>query len=411
MNIQKVINNGLCLGCGFCSFDPKVKKMIYSKQKGMFIPDVSMHEDYSIANSICPGKGYKIIEKSSNLFSEARNYSIELGYYNTLYAAHSNNKKTLEYASSGGIMTEILIYLLKEKIVDKVAVTKFIYPPKGIRTKTFLTDDIQEIYNSQGSKYCPVDASEFVCSLKDNNEKFAYVGTPCQIASLRYICNINKNIESKLVITIANFCGGFKNYNQIYKISKRHSISYKDISFFRFRGGGQPGSMIVKDANGKSFEVAYPKYGGYTGYSKLLRCHLCVDATGELADICCGDAWLDRFLKKNEPWSIVICRTNFTKKIINEMSNSSKICTEDITASEVISSQKINISSKKERQLSRYKLYKLLGYKTPEFDGGYYNNKTSLKLEIKVFLTHKLKLLFEKIGLYPLFRKIIKKPY
>ncbi len=64
----------------------------------------------------------------------------------------------------------------------------------------------------------------------------------------------------------------------------------KKLFFSGFvRGGGHPGSMLMKDNNNNQFKVSYKDYGGYSGYTKILRCHLCVDATGELADISLGD--------------------------------------------------------------------------------------------------------------------------
>ena len=410
MRIQEVVDNNLCLGCGICTYDSSIESMEYSSQKGLNIPKLEVKKDYELANKLCPAKGYSIFSDAEKLYSSSK-YSIELGFVEKLFVAHSNSPKVLENASSGGIMSQILIYILENKIVDKVAVTKFIYTDQGPRTKTFLTNIVDEILESQGSKYCPVDISSFIDECNKFEGKIAYVGTPCQIAGLRQIQKNDSILKQKLTLTIANFCGGFKNHNNIRKLAERHSLEYKKLSFFRFRGGGQPGSLLMKDSNKKTFEVPYPNYVGYTGYSKMLRCHLCVDATGELADIACGDAWLDRYITNKNTWSIILTRSIFATKIIENMKSSNLLYLEDISSEDVIKSQYLNITSKKHRQFSRYKLYNLLGYKLPFFDGGYYMNESSLKTEFKVFFKHKLKDLLERAGLYSIYRTLINKKY
>lgn len=408
--INKVIKKNLCLGCGICSYDPTIEGMKYNDRKGLFIPSIKKKWNYPTASQVCPAKGYDVINDSKNLF-ETKNYFIELGYYDRLYAAHSSSSVTLENASSGGIMTELLFYLLTNKIVDKVAVTKFIYTPGGPRTLTFLTNNISEIIASQGSKYCPVDISNVVQEIKKDNCKIAYIGTPCQIAGIRQIQKIDTDFKNRIVLTIANFCGGFKSFNEIKKISQRHSIVYDNITFLRYRGGGQPGGMIIKDKKGTHFEASYKKYGGFTGYTKHLRCHLCVDATGELADIACGDAWLEKYLNDVFPWSVILTRTAYASSLIESMQREKKIALEPLTEEEVCLSQNENLKSKKVRHFSRSKLYKAIGYSLPKFDGGYYRKSTSLKVELIIFFSHRLKEMLEKIGLYKIFRIIIKKEY
>lgn len=410
-NISEVVKTGLCIGCGICTYSDGIEKMVYSKKHGQGIPNLTkdIYND-ALAFEICPGKGYNILKDSKNYYG-TMSYNTELGFVDKAFAAHSNSKKVLKNASSGGIMAEFLIYILKNKIVDKVAVTKFLYTQDGPKTLTFLTKDINEILDSQGSKYCPVDISKVIQEIKNENCRIAYLGTPCQIAGIRQIQKYNYEINNKIVLTIANFCGGFKSFNQIKKISKRHHIDYSNISFLRYRGGGQPGGMQIKDKKGNCFEASYTKYGGFTGHSKHLRCHLCVDATGELADISFGDAWLEKYLSDSFPWSIILTRTAKTSTIINNMAADNVISIETLSKEQVCISQKQNLESKKTRQFSRYKLYKFLGYTIPEFDGGYHKRLMSMRTEIIVFSKHKFKKIIEILGLYPLFRILIRKPY
>ncbi len=411
MNISKVVNSHLCLGCGICTIDKNVSGMHFHQKRGLNLPVIKGDKQKtSIADKVCPGKGYKIIENSSKYLSN--NYSsLELGSYSNLFAAHSNNSRTLVNASSGGIITELLLYLLDKKIVDKVVVTRFIYTGKGPRTETFLSSNPEEIFESQGSKYCPVDISSFLKELEVVNYRIAFVGTPCQIAGLRAIMENEPRIAKKVLFTFSNFCGGFKSFNHVKKISSRHKIKFNFINYIRFRGGGQPGSMVLTDSLGNREEISYLEYPAFTGYSKMLRCHLCVDATGELSDASFGDAWLQEYMNDRFPWSFIIVRNSAVTSYLEEMAKDGLITLEDTTESKIVKSQYPNISSKKFRQKSRMIIYRYLGYEIPSFDGGFENKKTSFLVEFKIIFWHKLRLLIENVGLYPIFRMLLGRPY
>ena len=80
----------------------------------------------------------------------------------------------------------------------------------------------------------------------------------------------------------------------------------------------------------------------------------------------------------------------------------------------VIQSQIGNISTKKHRQSNRLKLYKFFGYRLPEIEEGFIDKSSkSLMFELNVMLSHKVKFIFEKIGLFyffyyknPFFKKV-----
>jgi len=407
-DIREVIKKGLCIGCGICAYSDPIGKMIFSKKHDQDIPVITS-ENYKdeIAFEICPGKGYNILEQSRNLYNQTH-YDLELGYIYNQYAAFSNDNEVLKNASSGGIMSQIAIYLLENKIVDRVLSTQFKFV-SGVGTVCTLAKDKADILSSQGSKYCPVDLSEAIQEIKNQDFRVAIIGTPCQIAGIRNIQRKDKEFSQKIIITIGNFCGGIKTFKNIEIIAKRNGINPINIDFFRFRGNGQPGSMLIKEKSGKNVEIAYPKYVGFNGLSKHLRCHLCVDATGELADIACGDAWIDRFLNDIKPWSCIITRSKFADDIVKKMINLNIITSQSISIEEIKISQHENINSKKIRQKSRFYLYKIMGFTLPLFDGGYYNNNIRVWTEIKVFTKHKTKYLLEKLGLFYIIYKLVKK--
>jgi coenzyme F420 hydrogenase subunit beta len=408
-SINEVVKSGLCLGCGLCTFDKSIEKTVFDNKRGQFVPYFKNEAiDNKTTIDVCPGKGYDIKNMSEQLFP-GQNYSSLIGYYHKNLVGQSLDKEILGNASSGGIMTQLCLYLLDTKLVDKVIVTKFVYTTEGPVTKTFVTNQREEIIKSQGSKYCPVDISAIINEILSGNEKFAYIGTPCQVAGIRKLQKYNTSLRRNLFLAVANFCGGFKNYNNIKLIAKRSNIAYKDINLFNFRGGGKPTSLLMKDLTGKVAKIPYPDYVSYTGINGHLRCRLCVDATGELADISCGDAWLEKYKNNSDQWSFVICRSRFSYEIINEMKNLGYITAAEVESDEIIKSQNMNLNSKKVRYRTKFKIYHILGYKIPIFDGGYLDEYSSFIREIRIFLVGGLKSLLENIGLYWFLYRFLKK--
>jgi coenzyme F420 hydrogenase subunit beta len=404
-NINDVVKGNLCLGCGLCTLnnniDEEKVELRYSSRRGAYIPKIKdiNSENAKKGFEACPGKGYKINSLAES-YGFGASFNKDLGYYDKLLAIQSDHEIILKNASSSGIMTNILNYLLDEKIVEKVIVTKFVYTDKGPRATPFLTNKFEDLIEAQGSKYCPVSFEKVLKDIKANKTKIssAFVGTPCQVASLKYIQENEQDLGIKYFI--GNFCGGFKSYNNIEKLIKMNDIEPKNVSEFRFRGGGQPGSLRIKSPS-KTIEIPYPKYTGYTGYTKIKRCQVCVDATAELADIACGDAWLPEYADTKIPTSVVITRNKEATSILQKMEKKKLISSHSITADKIIQSQKGNLTTKKYRQSSRMKLYRLIGANIPNITEGYEKKFTySLLFELKVFISQKLKLLFENLNLY-----------
>jgi len=400
--IKDVIASNMCVGCGLCSIDQLTNGTRFHVKSDCFTAQNQDLPKDSIAHKICPGKGYAIKSMGDALYGNEATYDIDLGFFIGHYAVRSVDEKVLANASSGGAITAILSYLLDRRIVDKVSVTQFECSEDGVSTKTFLTSDYQEIIKAQGSKYCPVDLSGLLKELKEFDGRVAIMATPCAIAGIRNIQRTAPEIiKSNIVLCIANFCGGHKSYKNINRLAEILKVDFKDLKDFRFRGGGQPGSLQFIEKSGKSVKVPYPLYVGLNGYSKMLRCHLCVDATGELADISCGDAWIPRFEKDHCAWSMVICRNAFSRQLLENMKTEGILVFEDVTTEEVKQTQRLNITSKKRRQYARRKLYRQFFYRLPDlYNQGYDLSCSSVQTELVVYIKHKLKYMAESLGLY-----------
>jgi len=413
MKIQEIIDKNLCISCGACQYIAADKITMYeNKKKGIFLPKISSKlsdNELKEIEDICPGNGYPIISLSEKIHSQSEHYYYKIGKYAVLKAVKSTSEKILEKASSGGIMIELAIYLIENNYVQGVVATEFDYSTGNIMPKTKIYSSSKDLLQTQGSKYMPVPALTILDEIEKFNGELAYIGTPCQIASLRLLQEKNPVIKKKIKYFIGNFCGGYRDMRELYKLRKIAGMTNESINEFQYRGGGQPGKMIFRSSK-KYWEYNYPDYAQLTGYMKYYRCRVCVDATAELADISCGDAWLKKFEDLGGNWSVIIIRNPELIGILNKMKDSGFILEEEITVDELIQSQRQNINSKKERYLSRISFLTKMGYRIPHFDGGWNDSKkTSFLFEAKVFYMQKIMYLLELCNLYRITNKIARK--
>ncbi len=400
--INEVVKNRLCVSCGACGYYVQNRELIlrYNKKYYLEVPCIDIESEEAF--NICPGKGYDISELGKKSSDTTNSYDVDLGFVDYAWAVHSNNSKILENASSGGIMTEIAYFLLESKFVNGVISTKYIYSNAGPVPYSFIATSLDELIECQGSKYLPVNHENVLKEAKKFNGKLAYIGTPCQIAAVKMLQEKDVQLKNKIVFTIGNFCGGVKDFRELKKQIVRHGFIPKKVTNFRFRGGGQPGSMMIKDKSGKQITHNYPDYNNMTGYTKLKRCLLCVDATAEIADFACGDAWLNKYKHNSKPWSVLITRNSKSTSIIKQMIAEGVINTESISFDEIKLSQKSNLTTKKYRQFSRLSLYRKLGIKVPELLNGYHETDLNTFFEFKVFLSHLFLETLEDLRLFPI---------
>jgi coenzyme F420 hydrogenase subunit beta len=305
---------------------------------------------------------------ADTLYQDATGDRGVLGHYCLAVAARATNPRISEKATSGGVMTAIAHYLLTSGQVVGVTANRFVYGPPGPRTESYIAYNLEALLNAQGSKYCPTRTNSLVPACRASGKPHLFVGTPCQIGALRLAMHEDPFLAAVFPYTMTHFCGGYRDFRHLDTMIRYDGLDPADVTGFRFRGDGQPGSMKIRMSDGRTVTAGYPQYLGRSVLPKQKRCVYCVDATGELADIACGDAWIDRFLQTGTSWSIVLARSETSAALIRQMAKDGLIETKDVSAQEILQSQRKNIESKRTRQYKRLRLSHALGIVTPAWD-------------------------------------------
>ena len=185
-----------CTGCGLCQSTGYTK--LKYREDGFPYPENSSKDMDKFCDRVCPmGKYYLNLRKYNNPW----------GSYVDYYSGYSNNKNVRLKASSGGILTEICVALLKLNLVDAIIQTKYdeINP---IETVTVVNHTEDEVLNCAGSRYAVSSPLIDINNIVSENKKYAFVGKPCDVAALRNYAEMNSTIKKSVIYYFSFFCAG-----------------------------------------------------------------------------------------------------------------------------------------------------------------------------------------------------------
>jgi coenzyme F420 hydrogenase subunit beta len=372
--IEYVVKENLCTGCGTCdSFcSSKAIAMYLSPELGIYLPriDSSKCSGCQICSKVCPGAivDFKGLSKKVTPQQNVQPKSILIGNYINCYSGYSNNYSIRFDSSSGGIVTQLLIFALENKLIDGALVTR-IRKDRPLEPESFIARTPEEIIEASKSKYCPVSANVALKEIMEQDGRYAVVGLPCHIHGLRKAQGIYKKLSERVVLSIGIMCSHTDSFFSIMHVLNRYEIDLKDVSHISYRGKGWPGILKIEQKSGKITEIPYDDWIRVHEYCFFTpdRCLVCCDHAAELADIACGDAWLSEFSKDRIGTSLIISRNAVSEKILQAAISAGVLHLNIINAGKIVKSQG-NVRFKKNSFRVRVFLFKLFRKAVP-----YYN--------------------------------------
>ncbi len=370
-NIAEVVKAGLCTGCGTCVGVCSSEAIKMYIQDGLLLPHVNTSKciNCRICVRCCPGYSVDLTLLKTEL-SVSEHEDSFLGSFLNCYVGHGGSKETRGRSSSGGIVTQLLLYALRKGVIDGALVVGW-SSNDPFEPQALIARSEAEILSSSGSKYCPVAAVSSLSSILSQRGKFAVVGLPCHIHGIRKAERVFRELEDRIVLHIGLFCGHTVNFNGTQVILRKLGLKKGSIKHIDYRSGGWPGYFSVQLENGQVLKIRYN--GGWNAYWNVfspmlftpLRCFMCPDQCNELADISTGDAWLPELKGESQGESILIARTKPGSMILSEMQQNNLLSLREVPLSKVKESQAFNLNFKKKNLFARIALLKMLGRNQP----------------------------------------------
>jgi coenzyme F420 hydrogenase subunit beta len=344
-----VVKRNLCLECGACESMCPVNCISTPRKNLVYTPTVdhSKCTNCGICLKSCPGFEVDFNKLSKEFLEGVSNWKI--GTYYKTYLGFSKNSNIRKESSSGGIITSICSYLLNSKKVDGVVVVK---GKDKITNEVFIAKNEKELLDSLQSKYLPTPICLSFKDIINSNKKYVFVGSPCHIHSLRKVSLFNKKLRENIYLTISHFCEYNPDPHYLKFIAEKTSIDFSKIKKIKFREGNWPGNLVFYKNDGSPVSPFKKLFYPVTIPFIRKRCLLCVDHTGELADISVGDAWSLGLSGEKGGWSVFLSRNSKADKIITEASKN-YIKFNEISYKKIIKSQQKPLEIKKNGYILR----------------------------------------------------------
>ncbi|WP_372774339.1 Coenzyme F420 hydrogenase/dehydrogenase, beta subunit C-terminal domain [Mangrovibacterium sp.] len=363
--IEKIIKADLCLGCGLCeSISTSSNCSMVLEPNGFYRPDFKKEIPAETIDSIlhcCPGIRIKNDKKNSGVWGEVLQIN----------EAWSTDPTIRKKGSSGGIISSLAIFLLQSKLVDGIlqvgkSDNHYLYNHLKIsRTR-------EEVIRNASSRYAPALVFDRLKSILDeSSDKYAFVGKPCDIAGIKNFVAQFPKYEDRIIYHLSIFCAGMPSYNGTEKLIKSSGNPDKPIDL-KYRGDGWPGYFEAKFKDQSTFKVSYnDSWGNVLGKHLGMRCKICPDGIGLLADIVAGDSWNTKDgypdFEESDGRSFVLIRNEKGANLFNNALNQARIEATNLDVSKIADIQNYQYQR---RLLAGYRIFaiqlltgKLLSFK------------------------------------------------
>lgn len=297
-----------CYGCGVCSVAcPKKAINMGINGEGFYAPLVNGDNciECGICNNVCAFNHKEVCQQKNDTVCAA---------------AWSNNEDIRYNSTSGGVAYEISKHLLAEN-----------YKICGVRYKTlqknaehYVAYNEEQLKDMVGSKYIQSHTVDAFSSFK-RGEKYAVIGTPCQIDSLRrYI--MMKKMEQDFVL-IDFFCHGvpsdlmWKKYLAEYGLGDSVKVKWRDK-----RSGWNDSYNMVFQNDKEETSSKMTQGDLFFRFFLKNRClgKFCYDdckykLASSAADIRIGDLWGAKYESDEKGVNAVISFTQKGEEIIQRL--------------------------------------------------------------------------------------------
>ncbi|MHC4131893.1 MAG: polysaccharide pyruvyl transferase family protein [Planctomycetota bacterium] len=367
---KKAVNN-LCTGCGTCAgVCPNQTLAMEMTPEGKYIPQIAADncQACQICAEICPVNKENISELNQFIFKKMPD-NLLMGNFVDCYTGYSTDSTIRWNATSGGIITSLLIFLLRNQLIDGALLTR-ISRDDPLKAEPFIARTENDILSAMGSKYVPVALNQLLNQILSESGKFAVVGLPCHIQGIRRAELKITRLRDKIIYHFGLACSRTMTLRGVEYILHKMNISLNDIAELKYRGEGWPSGLKVSLKNGDKKSLPMlgtwwsEIFGGY--FFSHYYCTLCGDVLNEMSDISFADAYLPEVLKSDKlGTSILITRTSIGEELIKAATGNNAIEVSTVSPEDVLKSQLFMSVFKKRNIRARVRLLKMLGRSIP----------------------------------------------
>ncbi|MEM2249439.1 MAG: Coenzyme F420 hydrogenase/dehydrogenase, beta subunit C-terminal domain [Candidatus Bathyarchaeia archaeon] len=327
---EAVVKTGKCVSCGTCVLVCPFNCLEYVEEKPNLVKECKV---CGICAQACPQYDFPLSKIENFVFGRERKPNEAVGIYKRLALARATDKQVLEKCQDGGAVTALLLFALKNGIIDGAIVAK------SEREKPFYPDPTlaitaDDILQAAGTKYFySPNILAIAKALEQKLGKISLVGTPCQIRAVRkmQLAGLKKYVTPlKFLIGLA--CSECFVYDGLMN---QHIVGKLGVDLNRIKKINIKGKMLLT-LEAETVAIPLTEAKQYARKS----CHFCEDFSSELADISVGGLGL-------EGWTFVIIRTEQGEELFSSAERAGAIITKEASTEANALNLLIKLSAKK----------------------------------------------------------------
>ncbi len=341
-SLQRVMRGDTCSNCGACAgIAPGVR--LTRSPEGWWRPaadpagpPVDAALDARLA-AICPGS-------TVAPWQEAPNRHPLWGPYHRCLTGWSTDSEIRHTASSGGMLSSLALFALGTGMVDRVLHVGM-DPDSPLLTAIRRSSGRESVLRGAGSRYGPAAPLATLNAELAEPGRLLFIGKPCDAGALRQLCRIDPAIAERVPVILSFYCGATPSQDATTRLVRSMDAEPEHVTAFRYRGDGWPGFATAKMDDGSERRRSYAEsWGDVLSKDVQLRCKICPDAVGGVADVAAGDAWYpapDGYpsFDEAEGRSLVMTRTATGDALVAAAERAGAIETQPLDIGEIIKMQ------------------------------------------------------------------------
>jgi coenzyme F420 hydrogenase subunit beta len=325
--INQIVERDLCTRCGACEPACPVDIIRFGDDRFPYITEMeACLQNCTRCLKVCPGEDVDFTMFDQKMFGVSPHPQSITGIVNRAFVSFATDHDLRKKATSGGFVTQLLIYMLDRGIIDGALVLGASDEDgRGWEEKPFIARTADELRRSAKSKYRAVPHLRPLAEMERIEGNYAVVALPCYAHALRKYQRVSPKLRKRLKLVIGLYCNVTLEPYLLDELCELHGVGTSDVADLQFRGGEWPGHPTATLRDGTTtrllkLEEMKDEFNLLKQFYTPTRCDMCTDFSVEHADVAVGDPWLrgpdGRYLFPDDR-TTVLTRTQYADKLLD----------------------------------------------------------------------------------------------
>ena len=337
--VNEVVESDLCVRCGACEPACPFDIIRFNEQSYPYITDESECRVNCVrCLKVCPGATIDFNKLDDELYGQRPNPKSLAGVVKGSYVGFANRQEIRGVAASGGFTTGLLTFMLEHKLIDGALVLGAAVEGEEWGQKPFIARSAEELRSSVKSKYLAVPMLRPLAEIEEVEGNYAVVALPCYAQALRLYMKVSPKLRKRIKLIVGLYCNGVFEPELFRDLCRARGVAPEEVQNLDFRAGKWPGLLELQLKDGRKLPaVGQEEYKDAFNTLKLgytpRRCDMCIDFSGEYADISAGDPWLrgaDGNYLYPDGYTAVLVRTENGAALLQQAIDAGYLSVEDL---------------------------------------------------------------------------------